>query len=278
MDFKNLKDRMLYYRSLTDYKVMPNCYTLVMLDGRSFSKLIKKKYKLPFDDSFIATMNTTAQYICQNVQGALFAYVQSDEISILLSNECDTFFNGRLTKMLPNIASMAAGKFNQIMMLRDLYSILHDGLELSRMEVIKTLYKHKLVEFDCKIWNVPSFNDVYAWFLYRQNDCIRNSKQQSAQTYLSHNVLFHKNVDEQIKLLEEKKGINWETEYNDGKKYGRFIYKEMKHMNVYVEKLKKDVPCDRTVWGCYPAFKLQEEKDKFSSLIDSIKKLRLKEN
>ena len=278
MDFKNLKDRMLYYRSLTDYKVMPNCYTLVMLDGRSFSKLIKKKYKLPFDDSFIATMNTTAQYICQNVQGALFAYVQSDEINILLSNECSIFFEGRLSKMLSIIASMASNRFNQIMMCQDIYDICADSLQISQDKVFETLNKRKLVEFDCKVWNVPSFNDVYAWFLYRQNDCIRNSKQQSAQTYLSHNVLFNKDTDEQIRMLKEKKGINWETEYSDGEKYGRFIYKEMKHMNVYVEKLKKDVPCDRTVWGCYPAFKLQEEKDKFSSLIDSIKKLRLKEN
>lgn len=278
MDFKNLKDRMLYYRSLTDYKIMPNCYTLVMLDGRSFSKLIKKKYKLPFDGRFITMMNETAKYICQNVQGALFAYVQSDEINILLSNECSIFFEGRLSKMLSIIASMASNRFNQIMMCQDIYDICADNLQISQDKVFETLNKRKLVEFDCKVWNVPSFNDVYAWFLYRQNDCIRNSKQQSAQTYLSHNVLFNKDTDEQIRMLKEKKGIDWETEYSDGEKYGRFIYKEMKHMNVYVEKLKKDVPCERTVWNYYPAFKLQEEKDKFSSLIDNIKKLRLKEN
>lgn len=278
MEFKNLKDRMLYYRGLTDYKVMPNCYTLVMLDGRSFSKLIKKKYKLPFDGRFITMMNETAKYLCQNVQGALFAYVQSDEISILLSNECDIFFEGRLNKMLSIIASMASSKFNQIMMCQDIYDICADSLQISQDKVFETLNKRKLVEFDCKVWNVPSFNDVFAWFLYRQNDCIRNSKQQSAQTYLPYKVLLNKDTDEQVRLLKEEKGIDWETEYSDSEKYGRFIYKEMKHMNVFVEKLNKTIPCERTVWNYYPAFKLQEEKDKFSSLIDNIKKLRLKEN
>ena len=42
MQFKNLEDKCLYYRSLTDYKLLPNGYTIVMLDGRSFSKKIKK--------------------------------------------------------------------------------------------------------------------------------------------------------------------------------------------------------------------------------------------
>ena len=84
----------------------------------------------------------------------------------------------------------------------------------------------KLVEFDCKAWNVPNENDMFAWCLYRQNDCIKNSKQQAAQTYLSHKELLNLNTDEQIALLKEKKGIDWNTDFSDGKKYGRFIYKE----------------------------------------------------
>ena len=49
MIFKTLKDKCLYYRDLTDYKLMPNSNILVMLDGRSFSKLIKNNFKKQVD-------------------------------------------------------------------------------------------------------------------------------------------------------------------------------------------------------------------------------------
>lgn len=274
MEFKTLKDRMLYYRSLTDYKVMPNCYTLVMLDGRSFSKMVKNKFELPFDDNFIDMMNETAKYICKKIQGALFAYVQSDEISILLSDKGDTFFGGRLNKMQSIIASMAASKFNQLMMLYNL----KNGIEPN--DPMKIVESTNLVDFDCKVWNVPTFNDAIAWFIYRQLDCIRNSKQQAAQTYLSFEQLLNQDTDKQITLLKVNKGIEWETEYDDGKKFGRFIYKEITPMRVYVEKLDKEIKCNRSFWSTHFAFELTDnvKKDEFIKLIKSLKELRIKEN
>ena len=74
-----------------------------------------------------------------------------------------------------------------------------------------------LAQFDCKVWNTDNFNDVFAYFLWRQIDCVRNSKQQAAQTYLSHKELMGKHTDEQIRLLLEKKGIDW-NEYSDDEK------------------------------------------------------------
>jgi hypothetical protein len=63
-----------------------------------------------------------------------------------------------------------------------------------------------------------------AWFLFRNIDCIRNSKQQAAQSYLSHKELMGLHTDDQIELLLEKTGIDWNS-YKDGEKYGRLIYK-----------------------------------------------------
>ena len=37
MKFDTLKDRMEYFRSLTDYRLMPNSHVVVMIDGRGFS-------------------------------------------------------------------------------------------------------------------------------------------------------------------------------------------------------------------------------------------------
>ena len=97
MKFDTLKDRMEYFRSLTDYRLMPNSYVVVMVDGRGFSKSVKKLFEKPFDDKFISMMNDTAKYICEHVQGVKTAFVQSDEISFILTDfdtpETDSFLD-----------------------------------------------------------------------------------------------------------------------------------------------------------------------------------------
>lgn len=183
-----LKDSCNDLRSKTDYVLDPKLPILVMVDGRSFSKLIKKKFKLPFDQEFIRIMNETAEYCASKIQGCKFAYTQSDEISFLIdqrdSPDAEPFFGGRLCKIQSIVASMASGKFMQLLMslrIKDL----QDPQEIK--DFIETF---KLPEFDCKAWNVPDSNKVYAWFLFRQQDCLRNSKQQSAQTYLPDRIGF----------------------------------------------------------------------------------------
>lgn len=211
MFFKNLKDKCEYYRSLTDYKLMPNSYTLVMVDGHKFSKMIKNKFKKPFDDMFINMMNETAKYLCEQVQGVKFAYTQSDEISLIITDfdtpMTDSYFSYRLCKMQSLIPAMATAKFNQ------LYYKYVNGLK-----------DVPLCTFDCKVWTVPCVNDAYAWFLYRQTDCIKNSKQQTAQTYIPHDNLKNLTADEMIEKLKNEKGIDW-YDFENGKKYGRLIRK-----------------------------------------------------
>ena len=86
MHFKTLKEKSEYFRSITDYRLAPNSYVIAMLDGHCFSKMIKKRFKLPFDADFMHYMDETAKYLLQNIQGAKLAYVQSDEISILITD------------------------------------------------------------------------------------------------------------------------------------------------------------------------------------------------
>lgn len=252
MKFNTLEDRMLYFRGLSDYKLMPNSYILVMLDGRSFSKLIKNNFERPFSNKFIDMMNETAKFVCQNVQGCKFGYVQSDEISLVLTDfdtpTTDSFFDYRISKLQSIIASLATSKFNQLMTL-DMMST-----PCSIDDMKDMICNAKLIQFDCKVWNVPSLNDVYAWFLYRQKDCTRNSIAQTAQTYIPHKDLQHLYPkDMVVKLLE--KGIDWNS-FDDGKKYGRFIKKEE------VE-IIKEIKLIRRQWKCQNAFPLEKNKDKF---------------
>jgi hypothetical protein len=174
-------------------------------------------------------MNETAQYVCKNVQGCKFAYVQSDEISFVLTDfdtpTTDAFFGNRLCKMQSIIASLATSKFNQLMYT---YYINKHDYKTCLIDYEDTLYRVSdvaeriselpMYQFDCKCWNVPSLNDVFAWFLYRQIDRVRNSKQQTAQTYLTHKQLMNKDTDSQVKLMLDEKGIEWNT-YDDNKKY-----------------------------------------------------------
>ena len=186
MNFKSLKDKCEYFRSLTDYKLIPNSYVIAMLDGHSFSKLIKNKYKKPFDEKFMGYMNSVAEYLCKNIQGAKLAYVQSDEISILITDfdnpETDSPFGYRICKLQSLLAGMASAKFNQLVavdILRE-YNKDYEDLPFSNpWDDIETMH---LAEFDCKVWNVPDWNTAFCHFLWRQNDCTRNSKQQALTT------------------------------------------------------------------------------------------------
>ena len=262
MQFKNLEDKCLYYRSLSDYKLLPNSYVIVMLDGRSFSHMIKNKFLKPFDDNFIRMMNETAEYVCKNVQGCKFAFVQSDEISLVLTDfdtpTTDAFFSNRLCKLQSIIASLATAKFNQLMTSYHFDKMWDEGYapDLSVDNICNKIEELPLYQFDCKCWNVPTYNDVFAWLLYRQNDCIKNSKQQTAQTCLPHKELLGKNTDEQIALLKETKGIDWTLFPND-RKYGRFIWKEE------VQLVSDDgYQYTRHMWKTHAAYPLNDEHNR----------------
>lgn len=270
MNFKNLEDKCLHYRGLTDYKILPNSNVIAMVDGRAFSRLVKKRFGLPFDDDFIHMMNETAKYVCENVQGCKLAYVQSDEISFLITDYdtlvSDSFFGYRLCKMQSIIASLATAKFNQMF---SLYLI--NNKAVSTASAIETVEQMQLAQFDCKVWVVPTANDAFAWFLYRQIDCIRNSKQQTAQTYLPHKQLVGLDTDAQLAKLKEEKGIDWHTEYSDGKKFGRFVHQTTVHMSKVIK--GETVEFDRNTWVAEDAFELTGEgnKDFFYDIVPVLK-------
>ena len=222
-DFSGLRlgDRMKALQSLRDYKLDKKEYVLCHIDGRAFSKLIKHNFELPFDDKFIDFMNQTAIYLCESIQGCKLAYVQSDEISLLLTDfskeETGNFFQYRLCKLQSVIASLATGEFNRLWYCDQIINNPSDAVDI--------ISSRKPVQFDCKAWNVYEYNDAFAWFKFRQNDCIRNSKQQAAQTYVKpKKKLVGLSSDQQIELLKNEYGIDW-NEYSNGKKYGRLIHR-----------------------------------------------------
>lgn len=255
-----MEDRLMAQRARTDYKISALQPVLIMIDGRAFSRLVKKKYDLPFDSDFMGTMDTVAAGCCKEIQGCKFAYVQSDEISFYVDarpteeSTPSLYFDGRLCKIHSIVASTASGIFNRETLVKD--------LENGKISV-SDIPERKLAQFDCKAWNVPEDYEVLNWFLLRQTDCIRNSKQQAAQTYLPHKRLMGLHTDEQTALLLFEKGISWDS-YADGEKFGRFIWKEEVEMSTPDGELYT-----RSKWLSHPAWPLQTEqgREKLKSIL-----------
>lgn len=207
-----LSERMEKLRKRTEVRLGVNDYVLIMLDGCNFSKYTKNLNK-PFDEDFIKDMNETTEYLYKNIPNCRIAYTQSDEISLFLTSKYDAdvedksaWRGNRMSKLLSLTASMASAKFMELRLKRNIKD-------------------DKIAYFDSKVWNVDFDNDVYAWFLYRQNDCIRNSVLQYAQEHMSHNSLMNKKVDE-IKELLAKKELDWES-LSDRVKCGKLYCKDI---------------------------------------------------
>ena len=72
-----------FYEQIPKTKLMRRCPVLVRLDGRSFHTFTRG-FKRPFDEILIRTMQETTKYLCENIQGCVLGYTQSDEITLVL--------------------------------------------------------------------------------------------------------------------------------------------------------------------------------------------------
>lgn len=268
MNDETLKEKCYRLQKERDYRLDTDKYIIAHIDGRSFSHNIKNKFKKPFDRKVIDMMNETAIYLCENVQGAKIAYVQSDEISLLIKKdtpESDVFFGGRMCKMQSIIASLATAKFNQLLAVNEIWSNAYDNTLLdcestlyTIKDAVNKLKNSKLVEFDCKVWDVDTANDALAWFLFRNIDCVKNSKQQVAQTWCSYNELLRLDTDKQIEFLKEKNGIDWYA-FPEDEKYGRIVKK-------IVKQVQREMPngeiidYERSVWEAIPGVDLSDKE------------------
>lgn len=255
-----LKEKCYAYQYEANYFLDEDKYIIAHLDGRSFSTLVKNRFEKPFDDFFIDTMNKVAIYLCEQVNGVQFAYVQSDEISLIIKKtnpEGQVFFNGRVCKMQSIMASLATCKFNQLMMLHEAEKIKKASRALC-VTIPFMIENAILYQFDCKVWNVDNANDAMAWILFRNIDCVRNSKQQTAQTYVKHKELLNKNTDEQIQLCFEKSGVNWH-DFDNGKKYGRIVKRTMRYLTT-----ESGINYIRHVWEATPGVDLAQQDERMN--------------
>lgn len=203
----SLGDRMKkFYEDRTRFSLLRRTYTMIRIDGKAFHTYTKG-LKKPFDIGLIEDMNATAAYLCKNMMGAKLAYVQSDEISVLLTDFDDlstqAWFDNNLQKMSSVAASLATSEFNRLRLARIINSNEETPIKLLMIE------KKTMANFDARVFQLPTLTEVVNYFIWRQQDATRNSISSVAQSLYSHKELHGKSSNEMQELIFQK-GINWD--------------------------------------------------------------------
>lgn len=150
MKFSDLDKTMRQYEEALDINIIPNLPIVVRLDGRGFSTLTKDlKFKKPFDNNFKTYMIEVVKTLMKDVGfNFVYGYTQSDEISLLLHRE-DNTFNRKLRKLNSILASEASSQMSLIL--------------------------NQRATFDCRVIQLPNLELIQDYFSWRQEDAHRNS-------------------------------------------------------------------------------------------------------
>ncbi len=198
-DKTGLGDRIKKYERVSKTKLMGRTPVIIRLDGKAFHTWTRQLVNVdqvlktePYGEVMHKAMFYTTEYLMKNIQNAVFAYSQSDEISILLNDwyrlTTDQWFDGTIQKIVSVAASMATVGFNT-------------------NPVIKCMDLKPAV-FDARVFNVP-LDEVANYFVWRQQDATRNSIQMLGQYYFSHNQMHGKNVSQIQDMLMAEHNVNW---------------------------------------------------------------------
>lgn len=194
----SLGDRMKRYEEAGKQLLVPRTPVLARIDGRAFHTFTRGCAR-PYDADLHACMWEAAKAVCADIQGCKLAYVQSDEISLLLvdyeTNTTQAHFDYEVPKMTSTAAATASVTF------------LVEFLQRFPDRRDRLMLKRGLPTFDARFYNVPR-EDVANYFLWRQRDAERNSLTMQCQAHYSHKELHGKSRAERHDLLHAK-GINW---------------------------------------------------------------------
>lgn len=219
-------DRMKQYELATRTTLPPRTFTIVRVDGKAFHTYLRSAAK-PFDPEVMQAMQEAAIRLCREMGGARFAYTQSDEISVLLTDldpKSQAWFGGQVQKIASVAASIATGTFN------DHYSP-------------KVLVPGNFAMFDARVYTIPDRTEVMNYFKWRQWDALKNAVSMAAQAHFSHKSLRGLSGEQMQEKLFQERGINFKNEYSDGARRGWVISKR-----AYTVPATNDAPTAAVKW------------------------------
>lgn len=226
----NLGTRMKeFYEMISKTKLVRRMPVAIRVDGKAFHTFTRG-FQKPFDEVLGNSMVRTMEYLAKNIQGCVFAYQQSDEITLLLIDyqTLDTcaWFDYEVQKVCSISASMATMIFNKYFAeeVGQFYEAhCHEcdyeiGVnypvyewDSEENEKLYAVYKsacNKGAMFDSRCFNIPK-EEVCNLIYWRQLDATRNSIQMVGQANFSHRELHGKSCENIQDMLHEQKGINW---------------------------------------------------------------------
>lgn len=235
-----LGDRMKsYYENRSKIFLIRRTPVIIRLDGKAFHTFTKG-FNKPFDEVMCSAMQETMKYLCENIQGCVLGYTQSDEITLVLIDyqklTTDAWFDYNVQKICSVAASMATLAFNKI-------------FHKAHIEWLKSVVPSEAINkvmnshlrsindgamFDARCFNIPK-EEVTNCILWRQQDATRNSIFSAGQAHFSHKQLEGLNSNQIQELLFQEKGINWDdypTKFKRGscciKKYHQTMNQTLK--------------------------------------------------
>lgn len=213
----------------------PKTYTVIRLDGKNFSTFTKR-FRKPYDSTFMNVMDETTKRLCETITGTHFAYTQSDEISIIFSDlanpNTQAWMGGRINKILSITAATATANF--------ITALRWDG-------------EGQIPVFDARLHKLANTREIAEYVRWRRADAQKNSVTMAASTLASHKKLMGMPSRERHSLLE---GTPLEH-LPEGFYNGRITYKEAYEAKV----AELDVPAHvilpdtvtRNRWATAPA-------------------------
>lgn len=205
-----------YYEQISKTKLIRRTPVAIRIDGKAFHTFTRG-FKKPFDEILCTAMQETMKYLCENIQGCVLGYTQSDEITLILTDykklTSSAWFDYEVQKMCSIAASMATMAFNKAFVeaYDEVYSEwVHDG-ELSKVKKLVETYEKAIDKgamFDARCFNIPK-EEVTNLIYWRQLDATRNSIQSLGQAYFSHKELHGKSQNDIQNMLLTEKDINW---------------------------------------------------------------------
>lgn len=206
-----------FYEGVPKTRLVRRMPVAIRIDGKAFHTFTRG-FEKPFDKVLMKSMQETAKYLCENIQGCVFGYTQSDEITLILVDyqklDTSAWFDYEVQKICSISASMATMAFNKFFAKNVNDFRFTNGYpnlkKISDIELIKIYDKalDKGAMFDARCFNIPK-EEVTNLVYWRQLDATRNSIQMVGQANFSHKELQNKSCNMIQDMLHEQKGINW---------------------------------------------------------------------
>lgn len=163
--------------------------------------------------------------------GCKIAYVQSDEITLLLTDydtiQTQAWLGGNIQKIASISASMATMAFNEAFNTNSQQygiSLYSDNDKYGVKFYYSLKSKVGKAMFDSRVFQLPK-EEVINNFIWRQQDATRNSIQSVAYANFSSKETYGKSCSELQDMLMLQKGVNW-NDFSTDKKRGMAIIKE----------------------------------------------------